>query len=486
VELELDDIQGIILFGYAKLPASCFILLSIDEPLAARQWIGSLADELPTGHKTPEGQAVNIAFTYVGLQNLGLSEDALGTFSLEFTEGITTAHRQRTLGDFDQNDPAKWFWGGPNNDAVHAVLMLYASDYDTLNTLVATKRAVLVMSGWREITTLETFDLKYDKEHFGFRDGISEPVIEGTERHKTKNPPGFNVISPGEFILGYVNQYGRYTSSPTVTDNGGASELLKPPADGGTRLDLGRNGSYVVFRQLEQDVQGFWKYCDVNSTDENGQSDSSERVKLAAKMVGRWPSGTPFSESSEFDPVTNAEFNPKELPDNRFQFQSGDSHGYECPIGSHIRRSFPRDTITMDKEQSIEVSKRHRIMRRGREYGYPIDPEMDPQAILDAPPPSSPRGLYFICVNADIGRQFEFLQDTWVNNPNFQSLYNDPDPIAAGVTRDPKGNLPTPVFTVQGCPVRRKVENLPNFVTTRGGAYFFLPGISALKYLGSL
>jgi len=485
VELELDDIQGNILFGYAKLPAAQFVLLSIEDSVMARPWIARLADAVANGKERPTVDAINIAFTFDGFKTLDLNKQGLNTFSQEFVEGMTTNHKQRLLGDFDQNDPEKWHWGGSKTPTVHAVLMLYAKDDVTLAELYTRLKPDFTASGLSEIQSLPTVHLKFDKEHFGFRDGISEPVIEGTERYKLKHPPGFNTIKPGEFVLGYLNEYDLYTSSPTVPTTDDVHSLLKPPSAGGAGLDFGRNGTYVVFRQLEQDVQGFWKYCDSNASGADGKSDPAERTRLAAKMVGRWPSGTPFSESPDSDPLPSLDFNDKALPGNGFLFAEDDAHGYKCPIGSHIRRSFPRDTIGPDKKQSIEVSKRHRIIRRGREYGAPIDPEMRPDEMLSAPAPAEPRGLYFICINADIGRQFEFIQDTWLNDQHFQGLYSDPDPIAAGVTAVPNQTVVNLTFTVQSCPVRQKLPNLPNFITTRGGAYFFLPGINALRYIGS-
>ena len=130
-------------------------------------------------------------------------------------------------------------------------------------------------------------------------------------------------------------------------------------------------------------------------------------------------------------------------------------------------------------EKSIEVGKRHRILRRGREYGKPVNPE--DLFNTNVPVGEEPdRGLHFLCFCANIARQFEFIQHTWVNNANFNGLYDDTDPLL-GVHSPNRGT-----FTLQADPVRKRVTGLLRFVSVLGGAYFFMPGISAVRYLASL
>jgi deferrochelatase/peroxidase EfeB len=148
-----------------------------------------------------------------------------------------------------------------------------------------------------------------------------------------------------------------------------------------------------------------------------------------------------------------------------------------------VRRSNPRDSLDPDPgtQKSIDVGNRHRLLRRGREYGPPTAPEglatgIDDGGIDDG----RERGLHFVCLSASIARQFEFIQRTWVNNPKFSGLYEDADPLV-GSRRAGADS-----FSIQGQPVRTRLTGLPQFVTVRGGAYFFLPGIRAIRYLASL
>jgi deferrochelatase/peroxidase EfeB len=170
---------------------------------------------------------------------------------------------------------------------------------------------------------------------------------------------------------------------------------------------------------------------------------------------------------------------------NDFLYHEADPHGLRCPIGSHVRRSNPRDALEPQpgSEKSIAINKRHQLLRRGRAYGDPVVPSLNPDEILRADP-AGDRGLHFICLGANLSRQFEFVQQSWANNPKFNGLYDDPDPLTGD--RDPreKGKLGT--FTEQARPVRRRTTGMPSFVGMRGGGYFFLPGLRAVRYLASL
>jgi Dyp-type peroxidase family len=234
-----------------------------------------------------------------------------------------------------------------------------------------------------------------------------------------------------------------------------------PELDPRTR-DLGRNGSYLVVRQLEQDVARFWNFCDRLTRGDAG-SDLRARERLAAKVLGRWPSGAPLVKSPDYDDHHYAQ-------DNDFGFAQ-DRAGLLCPIGSHVRRANPRDGFGHDSPaQSQTRSNRHRLLRRGRPYGPRIK-----NVLVDD---GAERGLIFICLNSDIERQFEFVQQTWLNNPNFCGLRNEIDPLVG---------VPSPgaYLTIPREPVRQRVTGLEQFVRTRGGAYFFLPGLRALRYIAS-
>jgi Dyp-type peroxidase family len=258
---------------------------------------------------------------------------------------------------------------------------------------------------------------------------------------------------------------------PPWSDRTGALEPLVDELGRDSR-DFGRNGTYLVFRQLSQDVQAFWNFVDEATRLEDGTSDHGGRVRMAAKMVGRWPSGAPLTLCPEMDDEEHAS-------SDDFGYRATDAHGHLCPRGAHIRRTNPRDALDGTPEESIKVSNRHRVLRRGRPYGAPISRSMDVDEILRAEAHGEV-GLHFICLNADIGRQFEFVQHTWIINAKFAGQYTDADPLM-GHYEELQGT-----FTMQGSPVRQRITKLKRFVETRGGAYFFLPGMRALKYLAEL
>jgi Dyp-type peroxidase family len=460
-DLERHDIQGLVARGYADLKLASYILLRIDDPDVARAWLRDQLDAITPAPARPADSALNVAFSAEGLARLGLSDDALNQFSNEFTAGMTTPHRRRMFGDVGRSAPETWRWGGPSTPAPHLLLLLFARDLDTLS-----KRATNLSDGYRGVSELDRLDTTADldgREPFGFADGISQPTIEGMSS-RTDIPP--NTIRAGEFVLGYVNEYGLYTDRPLLERRADPDGTLPVDVEGSGRADLGRNGTFLVLRQLAQDVRGFWRYV-AAAADE-----PSRETWFAAKMVGRWPSGAPVTLSPDAD-------DPLLATANDFTYHYADALGLSCPIGAHVRRAHPRDALdpAPGTARSVELDKRHRLLRRGREYGPPVPPEL---RTAEDPPDDPERGIFFICLCANIGRQFEFVQHSWVNNPKFDDLYDEPDPMvgyhAAGANN----------FSIPQDPVRLRLKNIPQFVTTRGGAYFFLPGLRALRYLTTL
>jgi Dyp-type peroxidase family len=467
LQLELEDIQGLIARGYGDLKAASYVLLQIDDAVSARSWLARVAQEVSPAAAHPEEAALNLAITARGMQKLGLSASALRLFSYEFRTGMTTAHRRRMLGDVGADAPEHWLWGGPSTPAVDLLLLVFARDPATLEQRYASISSGFRDGGVTEILHLETVVDLDGKEHFGFTDGISQPTIAGLSS-RVDVPP--NTVASGEFILGYVNAYGRYTDRPLLESSADPSGILPHDVEGSGKADLGRNGTYLVFRHLSQDVSGFWRFVDQATSRADGMSHPEARTWLAAKMVGRWPSGAPLTLAPDAD-------DPKLAGANDFTYHYADELGLNCPIGAHVRRAHPRDSLdpAPGTVRSVAIDKRHRLLRRGREYGPPVDDVFGP-----APPNDADRGLYFICLVGNIGRQFEFVQHTWLNNPKFDELYDEPDPLVAnhaavGAT-----------FSVPADPVRIRYADIPNFVTVRGGGYFFLPGLGALRYLANL
>ena len=475
--LEIDDIQGIVLFGYGRLRSACYLLLRITDPAATRAWLGTLDLRSARFDPAATDRAINVAFSRAGLSQLGLAEDLIAEFAGEFRQGMTgTLHRQRILGDVGDSSPDQWSWGGPRNPEPHVLLMLYGRDDGILASVLEEQQAGFATAGLQTVAKLDTSWLPKAREHFGFRDGVSRTDIEGFH---TDAPPE-NTVAAGEFVLGYLNAYGQYTQRPLVAPEQDPRGLLAPAPDSPGRRDLGMNGTYLVFRQLRQDVAAFWSFVDSRTRGPAGAANPDARTRLAAKMVGRWPSGTPLVKSPEAD-------DPALCDDNDFLYhRGGDAEGLKCPIGAHIRRANPRDALDPEpgSDRSIEVGKRHRVLRRGRTYGAPVAGSMEISDLVAAAADGGDRGLHFICFNTQIGRQFEFIQHTWLNNPKFDGLYEDDDPLVGD--RGGAHGKPGGTFTVQAEPVRTRVTGMPRFTQVRGGGYFFMPGIRAVRFLGSL
>lgn len=471
-DIDIEDIQGLITKGYSDLAACKFLLLAIKDKAAAKKWLRSIVPEVTRSNQKQPQAALNIAFTYDGLEALGLPATSLDTFPLELQDGMITPHKQLFLGDHGESAPGNWEWGAQHTDAIHILVALYAATEQDLASLCSSYRAGFKGNGIREVRELATAGLTKRKEHFGFHDGIAQPTIAGLNR---KDVPE-NTVATGEFILGYKNSYNQFTLSPAVSEQVGESNLL-PKGNAPDLRDLGRNGSYLVFRQMEQDVQLFWQYMD-KATTHDGKCDAPAMIKLASKMVGRWPGGAPVTACPHQD-------TPDKENDNSFTYRDSDPEGLNCPVGSHIRRTNPRDMLDFNRKTSIDISNKHRILRRGRSYGTPVCESLDPQEILQATEVQGKRGLHFICINADIGRQFEFIQNSWVNNPKFLSLYDERDPII-GNNMHPQFPEETGVFSSPTDGLRDRHTGIPRFVTIKGGAYFFLPGIRALTYLSTI
>lgn len=460
-DLEMTDVQGIVLWGYGDKPDSAYVLLEIIDVSAAKAWLARTEFTHAGKDQYPDVR-INIAFTYHGLEKLGVPDATLSGFSLEFQDGMVSPQRSRMLGDVYEVAPSTWSWGAATDGgadradpSLHAILLVYADDAAVLAAAVEQHGSELETCGFRVRVLDHAKTLAGRKEHFGFRDGIAQPVVRGARTGSEGN-----TIEPGEIVLGYENGYAKKPSSPRLGDE-----------------DFGKNGSYLVFRQLEQDVPAFWSFVVQKAAELYGATDP---VRLAAKMVGRWPSGAPLVAAPDRDDPT--------LEDkDDFGYRQSDPAGLRCPFGSHIRRTNPRDWLLgEDAGASQNLSKLHRIVRRGRPYGAAIDPELDISKMLDAIADGSAnggrRGLHFLCFQANISRQFEFIQSTWVDNPKFAELYDGADPVI-GRHRPPGGGLGEASFTVQTDPLNKRVTGLERFVRVQGGAYFFMPGVRALRRL---
>lgn len=464
------DMQGLLVYGYAQLKAAYFIFFEITDLPSFKKWL--VATSFHTAEKSPERSSLNIAFTSKGMEKLADNRYAITKetgFDLSFVEGIDTDYRNRILGDFDENDPENWKWGN-RKDTTDGVLMMYGVDENLLEQLYAEEK-IRFKDILKEKHKSKSIKLTGDKEHFGFTDGIGQPVLKGLERDSSED----NFINPGEVILGHLNAYDKKPLSPMIGE-----------------YDLGKNGSYMVIRDMQQEVQKFWQAM---------IGYEGDPVKSASKMIGRWPNGIPLVLAATEAEAIALKMKKEVLSPgkqttflNDFQYYKEDGDGLKCPIGAHIRRGNPKDTKNENPEHPNEVSNKHRILRRGKSYGKPLAESMEIKDIIAALDKNDKeeRGLHFICFNSDIKRQFEFIQQTWMNNTKFVGLYDEVDPII-GVNgklqkkdnpedQDVLKMLPTN-FTAPACPVRDKYKDLPLFVKVRAGGYFFFPSVSAIQFL---
>jgi Dyp-type peroxidase family len=476
--LELAHMQGLVARAYGHLPFARYILARVADPAAARTWLAGIAGDVCTADQPEDdGPSINVAFTWDGLRHLGLSDDALASFPRPFQEGMVTPHRSRILGDHGASDPGQWRFGGPSSNGdgagVDVLLMVYARTEDGLDEECATRRAAYGPTGaLQEITEPIEGRLADGHEHFGFADGLSQPIITGwPSRRGSQRPPApatdsrFAEVAPGEVLLGYRDNFGKPAVGPTVADTAAARPLPPAPWSRGRR-DLGRNGSFLVFRLLAQDVAAFRHSVETAAIAAGSRGETVHPDRLAAKMVGRWKSGASLIASPDTDPGAAGT--------NDFGYHDDDPDGMRCPLGAHVRRANPRDGAHDDPAVTLKSTRNHRILRRGRPYGERLPEGAEPG------PDDPERGLVFMCLNTDFERQFEFVQHTWLNNPAFSGLCGEVDP-AVGPQPDGGGR-----FTVPQDPVRHSMEGLPRFVTTRGGAYLFLPSVPALGYLASI
>ena len=286
MKLELQDIQGILLSGYGHLSQSRYLFLNSQKAAATQTWIRKLVDQKQVTSALWEEKpkfAVNLAITYAGFEQLGAPDELKHSFSPEFRQGMSERERSRRLGDFDINGPSHWeqCW---QDDSVHFLLILQASSFDIDAVLTQYQEQIDQVEGL-SILQMEVGEAPKDhREHFGFRDGLSQPLLEGSPA--TEKVCGQNqakeVMKAGEFILGYLNEDGNYPSTPVVSmsqDIGNNLSALPNP----DQRDFGKNGSYFVYRKLEQDVAAFRTYFRDNfATDAEGQRMAAKNDRTLA------------------------------------------------------------------------------------------------------------------------------------------------------------------------------------------------------------
>jgi Dyp-type peroxidase family len=533
--LDFADIQGLILRPYSHygFMAARHFFFNIADAKAGRKFVedvrhsvtsGELWDSSATALPWPS-VTVNIGFSFLGMLALALPTDTLREMPEEFIDGM--AKRKHILGDVESgdgrsSDPKRWddIWHydlrTPERQ-VHIWVSLNAQikpDGTPVDELAKCtewlKRTAIESRGVTLLNGHKGTHLEYQgssaimaklpdgrvvptpREHFGFTDGIADPAFAGQYRpeEEAEYVPGNGKIAPGkriwepiatgEFILGHASE---------------AQEL--PPV--AMPWSFTRNGTFMAYRKLHQNIASFQDYADNQATlfqkVIGAASHDAAKETVLAKMVGRWSNGIPLSIAPTYEdflsvskawadvlspqprngsPTDQEKARQKAYKRLISDFQYGDDpEGGKCPFSSHIRRSNPRDALdpllgTADHIPDTMLSNRRRIMRRGLPYGESIRDD------------ASEHGVIFMVLCTSLFRQFEFVQQQWVNYGATFAAGNDTDPITGIRSGEAK-------FVIPADPAKGGVPflcaNMPLFVETRGGEYFFLPSLTALRQI---
>ena len=524
-ELNLHDIQGNVLKTYARQDFSYarYVLLGINQPAMGRRFIRDLlplvTTAAPWARPGDDGEAMakprattNIAFSYHGLKRVELPEKSLHSFPEEFSMGMR--ERGDILGDTGRNAPAYWdpvwnrkdgrvdIWLSINGQSPQDIEDRYGK---ILEILENANGGVILLTGHRGDDDAD--DLPYQdagalrdgngeptpKEHFGYVDGISNPFFEGTltdpayvlgagkpTRKSPESLSGWEPLETGEFILGHRDE---------------AQELPRAPVP----RSLSYNGSYLVYRKLHENVGSFNRYIE-----EQGKHLPDGAEQVAAKFAGRWRNGAPittFSTRKDADRfIKKVEAAKKEMAQARNRITKSvarvkyvrllskfvgfnyddDLAGSRCPVGAHARRTNPRGALEFGVKNAFDtpgaLTNRRRLLRRGLPYGKSDHDSRD----------DGNHGIIFMAIGASIERQFEFIQQQWINYGNDFKLANEKDPLMGNHDNDAGTGTGRMIFPAEpgSGQAPHLCSGIPQFVETRGGGYFFLPSLTALRMIG--
>lgn len=534
--LDLADIQGNIVLPYGRygFPWSRHLLFHIGEAAAGRRFLAVLRGEVtsaqrwlldpgdPAGGTVPRPEVtLNLALSFGGLRALDLPTRTLAEMPEEFIDGMTA--RAHILGDFGRSAARHWdpVWRSATQGyhAIHLWVSMSAGTgrdgrpVDALGQrtdwLLAQAQAadgVHLLAGhrgadprWQDSCARmqvlpDGSHVLTVKEHFGFTDGISDPVFAGqypAEESALEVPGGgrldvqhqqWQPLAPGEFLLGHPCEA---QELPTVAEPWGFT----------------RNGSFLAVRKLHQNVGSFDRYIEEQArryqrvAGFDGIEEARETLK--AKMAGRWTNGIPLMAAADWAtaqalaaryqdvPAIQRKPRPQRSAAEQAQLRAyesllsdfrygSDPAGARCPVTAHTRRSNPRDGLdpklgVPGHAADTSLSNRRRILRRGLPYGD--------STLRDD---EGEHGVLFMAVCASLFRQFEFVQQQWIEYGSVFGAGNDTDPLIGSRGPDNRFTIPVdPAGSGQPCICAR----LPQFVETRGGEYFFLPSLTALRQI---
>jgi Dyp-type peroxidase family len=519
--IEVDEIQGNILAGFNK-DNQTLIFLEIKNAAEFKKWLQEVVPFIATtdevlqfnrlfkmirARRCVESRSVlstwlNIAFSFKGLEKL--KDDAKEFRDKGFTEGM--ASRSPSLNDPLNGEGLQknWLIGGKGNEP--DLLLIVASDSPEEMGLAVRRIETWIFEGVEVGGGLSPSGLQIvfkqkgatlpdplrGHEHFGFLDGVSQPGVRGVSDKSgelitpkqnpadpTQGKPGQDRLWPGEFVFGYPGQ------DPKDPDKRGKLKTEGP--------EWTRNGSFLVFRRLRQDVGGFHEFL----------KREGERLNLGpelfgAKCVGRWASGAPIERATTAD---NLQMSRDDCANNAFNFQAGtipkppaphsgqckdnfpgelakpDTQGLVCPFAGHIRKAYPRDDVSStpkkDPDPNEADTETHRLLRRGIPFGDPFDATVIPD--------DGNRGLLFLAYQTSIVNQFEFVTKNWVNDPDFKDPGSGHDPILGQTNKNGSRERSFTLKLDNGQEQTVRLEK--DFVIPTGGGYYFAPSISALKKL---
>ena len=498
-QLDLPDIQGNVVRAYGRFnfPFARYVFFNIRDGRRGRAFVGAVTEQVTTAQRWGLGpdeipkppSTVNVAFTYPGMKALELPRASLVGFPMEFIMGMKK--RKDILGDDLQSAPERWdpVWRDSREHDRHKDVHMWISingqskadveqRYEWLQQLVAhSAGGVAILSGHRgddgaEHLPFQDLHVVFEngkptpKEHFGYTDGIGDPVFEGlpgnpervTGRGKQMKDGSWAPLATGEFLLGHRDEADEYPIAPSP-------QLLS------------RNGTFMVYRKLHENVGTFNAFLDRASRNYPGGKEL-----LAAKFVGRWrDNGAPLvsapdaaSKAAWDEKFAQADRRERDRMLSGFTYDN-DMQGAKCPFSAHLRRINPRAALEFTPDAFNTpgaLTNRRRLIRRGLPYGEVKDPTRD----------DGNHGIVIMMLNASILRQFEFVQQQWINYGNdFKAAndkeiilgnHNDQYPSKAVIQSDPDGDG-APYF----------LANIPRMVETRGGDYFFIPSMTALRMI---
>ncbi|MDQ0462794.1 deferrochelatase/peroxidase EfeB [Caulobacter ginsengisoli] len=475
----LDRIQGFILRGYRQTFVRYFALTVKDRAKACR-FLADLARPGPDGPAITSAApwtvkpatCLNVGFTWRGLNALGVPKQSLMSFQRDlncapFVHGAAASAAR--IGDVGQSDPSHWRIDDQHFDVM---LVLYALTEQALTSATA-DLAARFAAGFGKLDMSRVFDsqeLENGKVYFGYQDGIAQPTIAGSPFAREPDG-GQRQADPGGFLLGTARPGGGFESL----------SVPSPPA-------LGQYGTYAAFRILKQDVDGFERQIEALAPDFGAAFGITrpeiQKASLKAKLLGRWPNGTPLA----VFPVQGDKL-PPDLPPQRLNDFSYDpfgpggqrtapDRGEVCPMGAHTRRGNPRSSPHVSGFAHM-----HRILRRAIAYQLPYNAENRN---------TGERGLMGLFVGASLRQQFEFLMANWLNSPSgFGPTFDLADPIMG--TNIPDDPVPPGQHTApydHSAPTGPKDRDtrftLSSFVQTKGSAYLFFPSIDGVAWIGAL